>query len=152
MHKTFFVLILASLLLGGCAAAAVQSTPKTLPPTSTSWTEIVYTRSGGIAGRTTSWTLTPDGRLTDGSNEYKVTAQDANGLADTLVTAGIKDLSLQATETPSNCADCTTATVTLHTGASQYAFSAVLEDPSTTDKTRALFGQIDQFIQKAAKP
>jgi hypothetical protein len=167
-HPIFLIL---SFLLAGCAATS-QAIPKDLPtstpaatrtplPSSTITTTptvssvssiiLVFTQSGGIAGRTKTWTLYSDGRLTDGKTDIRVSSQSTQELVTALTKANMRELS-RSTPRAMTCMDCTQEKLTLKDGEKEYVVIATMEDQNTPKDIQAVFQTVEQFIKKATQP
>jgi hypothetical protein len=148
MVRRIIFLLLGFALLVGCASAPVN-------PTATSKTQgssnryLVYTRSGGIAGRTNTWTIYADGRIqADNGLKYQTSSQETTTLFDQLP---LTDFIEQSKATPEPvCPDCTTATLQYHEGDKTYELTLVLEKTDSTNPVRAWVEKIEKLLANSS--
>lgn len=144
-------IILVSLwiaLLVGCASAPTG-------PTASQSTQVasnrylVYTRSGGIAGKTNTWTIYADGRIqADNSLNYQTTLQETTTLFNQIPLSDF----IEQSKAPQDqvCPDCTTATLQYHEGDKSYELTLVLEKANPATPARIWVEKIDALLAKAS--
>ena len=140
-----FAIFFLFILLAGCAPGSVV---KNLPTSTPAGDEVVMTleTGGGITGKTTTWTINASGKITNGegvtleASPKKVTALRAD-----LINSGFSDQVKNMPRT-SNCADCTTTSLTLTIDGKPVTLSVVNEAAETPASARSLVEKVSTFI------
>ena len=143
MRWLLFLILLSGLLVG-CATSPD-------PDTKTNEDQyLVYTRSGGMMGKSNTWTVYRDGRITsDNSTRYEANPEDTEAL--------FKQIPLplfieQSKVTPDpHCADCTNATLVYQTGGKSYQLQLVIETAAPQNPATAWIDQLETLLAKAAR-
>jgi hypothetical protein len=137
-------LLVILLLSAACAPGAAQPTPTaTLNPDQPL---IVYKTSGGFAGRTTSWTFYPSGKVATSDNkDLQATPDKVTGLYDQLLADGFAAQAGKMYDA-GNCADCTQATLTLTIDGRPQTLTLTIEAQSTPPEALKLSTDVVDFI------
>ena len=135
-------------LLAGCASAPPQTTPT--PSTMPANLYLIFTRSGGIAGRTSSWTIYSDGRITtDRTDRYETTAEQTRGLFNQIP---LQAFIAQTIVTPEMaCADCIMTTISYHNGDQVYEVSFYPEIAQPGNPALDWVAAIDKLLGQSAR-
>jgi hypothetical protein len=145
MPRWIFLLSL-SFILAGCATAPVIPTRNATPKISGDRT-LTYTLSGGITGKTDTWTIHSDGRIEkDNSVIYQASPAEISALFAQIV---LDDFIKQSKVTPEPaCPDCRTATLKYQVGNQTYEISQVLEKTDPANPARMWVDTIDALLAK----
>jgi hypothetical protein len=137
----FFLLI----LLAGCAPGSVV---KDVPTGTPAGDEVVMTleTGGGITGKTTTWTIYASGKITNGEGVTLDTSPKmVTALRADLITSGFNDQVKNMPRT-SNCADCTTTSLTLTIDGKPVTLAVVNEAAETPASALSLVGKVTAFV------
>ena len=136
-------LLVILLLAAACAPAPARPAPT--PTLNPDQPLLVYKTSGGIAGRTASWTIYPNGKVTNPQNkELQVPLDKVLALYNQLLADGF---SAQAEEVrPGNCADCTQADLTLTVDGKPQTLTLTVEAQDTPPEALKLNNDVSDFI------
>lgn len=149
LRRIFLIAFWTILLLAGCASAPTSTTESKSTGTA-KIRSLVYTLSGGITGKTNTWTIFEDGRISgDNSLSYRTMPLETSAIFSQIPLADFIEQSKIPQEKV--CADCITATLQFHVGDQSYELSRVREKMDPGDPVRAWLEKIDALIAKATE-
>jgi hypothetical protein len=147
--RRLLLIALLIIMLAGCAPAPNNPTgSKTTSAANNRY--LVYTRSGGIAGKTNTWTIYADGRIqADNATKYQATTEETSALLNQIPLQAF----IEQSQAPLDqvCPDCITASLLYNDGIQTYKLSLVLEKLDPASPLRAWVDQIDAFLAKASR-
>ena len=148
MNRWILLIAILFALLAGCAPALDSPTgsKNTAVPGSR---YIVYTRSGGITGKSSTWTIFEDGRVkADNSLIYQPMPEETTALFNLIPLAAF--IQQSKAPRPQVCPDCITAILEYHTGEKTYEVYMVLESSDPANPGRAWVEKIEELLAKSS--
>jgi hypothetical protein len=141
------LLFLGICLLVGCTSAQPENTSSTM----TAGNEyLVYTRSGGIMGKTSTWTIYKNGRISsDQTTQYQTTPEETAALFSQITLPVFIEQSKAAPD--QHCADCTTAVLNYHSGDQDYELKFVVETADPASPASIWVTAIEALLAKSAR-